>query len=229
MGCGACMSCAISLSTRFCAPVGLNGSMALDLFAHAIVQFERNARLQSRLGALQRQAALQPEEFLEDQPPLRGSAIGVEHAQVAIRGGKVQRADGASSRSGSFRRSRNVGRQMILERLDRFQHAMHQRPKRARGYLARPFVDRYDAAGMQRGVAVGIVAGENFKLRMHDQQVAGVAVEFHFAVKRDARAGQEAIHQIAAVKPFGEQRGPSDASLKIASNSPRLRRRNPRR
>ena len=29
MGCGAFMSCAISSSTRFCAPVGLNGSMAL--------------------------------------------------------------------------------------------------------------------------------------------------------------------------------------------------------
>ena len=29
MGCGAAMSCAISPSTRFCAPVGLNGSICL--------------------------------------------------------------------------------------------------------------------------------------------------------------------------------------------------------
>ena len=58
---------------------------------------------------------------------------------------------------------------------------------------------------MECGVAVGIVARENFELRMHDEQVAGIAVELHFAVERHARAGQEAIDQIAAVKPLGEQ------------------------
>src|SRR5665213_51668 len=40
---------------------------------------------------------------------------------------------------------------------------------------------------------------------MHDEQVAGVAVQFHFAVERDACSGQEAIGQIAAVKPLGQQ------------------------
>ena len=44
MGRGASISCAISRSTRFCAPVGLNGSMALICLAHAVGQLERDAR-----------------------------------------------------------------------------------------------------------------------------------------------------------------------------------------
>ena len=73
---------------------GLERQHGFDLFAHAIVQFERNARLQSRFGALQGQAAFQPEELFEDQPPVRRSAIGIQHAEVAVRGRKVQGADG---------------------------------------------------------------------------------------------------------------------------------------
>ena len=86
---------------------------------------------------------------------------------------------------------------------------MHERPERAGGYFARSFVHRHDAAGVYRGVgrgvAIRIVAHEDLELRVHDQQVAGVAVEFHLAVERDAHAGQEAIRQIAAMKPFGQQ------------------------
>ena len=135
---------------------------------------------------------------------MRGCAIGVEHAEVGVRGGEVQRADGGPQIR-KFQALAQCRRKMILERLNGFEHAMHEGPQRARGYLAGPFVDRDDAAGVERGVAIGIVGGEDFELRMHDQQVAGVAVELHFAVQRHARAGQEAIHQIAAVKPFGEQ------------------------
>ena len=134
----------------------------------------------------------------------------------------------AVHRSEQFQALTQRRRKMIFERFDGFEHAMHERPQRARGYFARAFVDRDDAAGVKRGVAVGIVARENFEFRMHDQQVAGVTVEFHLAEERDACPGQKAIHQIAAVKPFGEQ-PLLDVSLKMASNSPRLRRRNPRR
>src|SRR6202040_4237160 len=84
-------------------------------------------------------------------------------------------------------------------------HAVYQRTKRARGHFARSFVHRDYAAGMERCIAFRIVGCEDFMLGMHDQQVARVTVEFHFAVERDARAGQEAIDEIPSMKPFGQQ------------------------
>ena len=82
---------------------------------------------------------------------------------------------------------------------------MNQRPECARRHLARGFVDRYDTPGVQRGVAVGIVAGQNFELGMHHQQVAGVVVELDLSVQRGPHSGQKTIHQISTVEPFREQ------------------------
>ena len=53
--------------------------------------------------------------------------------------------------------------------------------------------------------AFRIVGRKDLELRVHDQQIAGVAVEFDFAVEGHAQAGQEAVGEIAAMKPFGEQ------------------------
>jgi len=44
IGLGLAMSCAISRSTRFCAAVGLNGSIALIFSRTFSVQFESDAR-----------------------------------------------------------------------------------------------------------------------------------------------------------------------------------------
>ena len=52
------MSLAISASTRFCALVGLNGSMALIFSRDAIVEFERNAVAKTRLRTFQGQARI---------------------------------------------------------------------------------------------------------------------------------------------------------------------------
>ena len=68
---------------------GLEGQHGLDALAHARADFEGDAGQRARLAALQRHAALQPEELLEDQAELRGRAEGVEQAQVGIGRRKV--------------------------------------------------------------------------------------------------------------------------------------------
>src|SRR5579863_1285805 len=64
-----------------------------DFLSHALVQFEGNAGLQSRFRTLEREPALQPKEFFEDEPPVRGSPKSVEHPQIAIWGGEVEGAN----------------------------------------------------------------------------------------------------------------------------------------
>jgi hypothetical protein len=80
-------------------------------------------------------------------------------------------------------------------------------PQKARGELRNAFVDGDDAAHMQRGFAVFIVAREDFELGVQHGQVARVAVEFHLAEERHLHAFGEHVGQIAAVKPLARQRG----------------------
>ena len=63
---------------------GLERQHPLDALAHAFVDFECDAGDRARFGALQRHAALEPEELLEDQAELRRRAKGIEQAQVGI-------------------------------------------------------------------------------------------------------------------------------------------------
>ncbi len=187
-----------------CAPVGLNGSMAL-IFSRTR-SFNSN-EMPGCNRALERFSD-KPHSSQKNSSKISRQCAGVRYAfsmRKSESGAGKCRERMAVQRSRSFSRSRNVAGRWSSSGSTVFEHAMHQRPQRARGYLARPFVNCDDAAGVERGVAVGIVAGENFELGMHDEQVAGVAVEFHFAVQRDAHAGQEPVGQIAAVKPFGEQ------------------------
>ena len=104
---------------------GFERQHGLDLLAHAIVQLERDAGLDAGLGALERQSALEPEEFLEDQSPLRRSAKGVEQPQVGVERGKVQFTNGRPAVR-QLELAPNRLRQMILERLDGFENAMEQ-------------------------------------------------------------------------------------------------------
>src|ERR1700679_1847657 len=94
---------------------GFEGQHLLDFVAHPIVQLERNARLQSRLGTLERQPALQPEKLFEDQPPVRWSAISIQHAQVGVGGGEVERAD-SSPKVEKFQPLTHRRRKMIFQR-----------------------------------------------------------------------------------------------------------------
>ena len=94
MGRGSFISSAISLITRFCALGGLERQHRLDLLAHAVVELERDAGQRPRLAPLQRDAAFQPEELLEDQPELRRRAERVQQPQVGIRRREMRLADG---------------------------------------------------------------------------------------------------------------------------------------
>ncbi len=80
-----------------------------------------------------------------------------------------------------------------------------QQAEEARGHFAGGFIDGHDTAGVQRGVAFGIVGGKDLELGVRHEQVAGVVVELDLAVQRDAHAGQKQIGQIAAMKPLAEQ------------------------
>src|SRR6185437_8095720 len=92
-----------------------------------VCQRELYSRLQAGFGALQLQAAFQPEKFLEDQTVLRRRTECVEHAQIGIRWRKMQLADGVPT-VGQFQLRANVVRQRIVtQRRDVFQDSMEQR------------------------------------------------------------------------------------------------------
>ena len=98
----------------------------LDPLAHAVVELEGDARDSARLAALQRHAALQPEELLEDQAELRRRAERVEQAQVAIRRREVDVADGASSGPASSGGRAGIAGSASSTGVDRVQNAVHQ-------------------------------------------------------------------------------------------------------
>src|SRR5579871_3679415 len=94
---------------------------------------------------------------------------------------------------------------MIRERIDGGECAVNEIPENSGGDFSGGFIDGHDAAGVESGLVVGFVSGKNFELRMHDQQVAGVAIEFDFAEKSHAQSGSEAVGKIAAMEPLGHQ------------------------
>ena len=57
----------------------------------------------------------------------------------------------------------------------------------------RGLIDRHDPAGVQRRFAVFVIGREDFELRVHDSQLAGVAVELDFSEQRDAKPGHEHV------------------------------------
>ena len=92
----------------------------------------------------------------------------------------------------------------VVEGLQGLQHAVDQAAEDARADLARRFIHRHHAPGMQRCIAV-VFARQRLELRMHDQQVAGVAVEFHFPEEREPLPRLEPVRQIPAVEPLRHQ------------------------
>ncbi len=68
-------------------------------------------------------------------------------------------------------------------------------------------VDGDDSAGVERGVAIFVVAGEHLGFGMHDEEFAAVSVELDFAEESHAGAGSDAVGEPRAVEPFGEEGG----------------------
>ena len=138
-------------STRFCAPVGLNGSIALICSRTRSFSSKAMPGHGARLAALQRHAAFQPEELLEDQAELRRRAEGVEQPQVAVR----RRESGC--------RAARVQRSGILQAVAQELRAARRPPARSTARmrcisvrrsrvvsLPGGLVDRHDAADVQR-------------------------------------------------------------------------------
>ena len=127
IGCGAAMSPAISPSTRFCAPVGLNGSMALISLAHAIVEFERDARHSSRLARF----SATPHSSQKNSSKIRRNCAGGRKAFSSRRslfgGGKCRcRAARSSGPAASGARGMWAAERPAIP-ASTVKHAMHQR------------------------------------------------------------------------------------------------------
>ena len=68
---------------------GLEWQHLLDAFPHTIRKRESDARIQPRLGALQFEAALEPEKFFENQAELGWGTKCVKQTQIRFRRRKV--------------------------------------------------------------------------------------------------------------------------------------------
>ena len=174
--------------------------------ADAVVECERDAGDGAGFAALQRDAAFQPEELLVDQAELRGRAEGVEQAQIAIRRREVD----VAQRGPAVRHLEAVAqelRQRVVHRLDGGEDAVHQGPQNLGGELARAFVDGHDAPHVERGLALVLVAGEDFELRVQHGELAGIAIEFHLAEERHLHPLGQHVGQVAPMEPLAHQGG----------------------
>ena len=130
---------------------GFERQHGFDSFPDAIVQFEGDACLHSRLGPLQRQPAFQPEEFLKNQSPLRRTAERVQQTHVGTGLGEMEGLD----RRPTIRQLEALADsrwQGIEQRLDGSKNAVGQTAKDSCGDLAGCLVNRHDAASVERGL-----------------------------------------------------------------------------
>jgi hypothetical protein len=95
-------------------PGGLEGQHGLDAFAHAGADFEGDAGQRAGLAALQRHAALQPEELFENEAELRGRAESVEQAEVGIGRRKVNLPEGGPE-VGHFEALAQILRELVFD------------------------------------------------------------------------------------------------------------------
>ena len=218
------MSSAISPSTRFCAPVGLNGSISLICsrtrsvssnaipgYSRALARFNSSPHSsQKNSSKISRNCAGERNEFSS-----RRSESG---------GGKCSPRM-ALQRSGSFNWCRMCGGRGSSHRRRTLQNPMDQRAKHTRVDLPRRFVDRNHAAGMQRRVAVVIARKISY---------SGCIIAMPPSRNRTPPCRTSATFSPGARisfryppwNHFPVQDCP-DASVKVASNMPKPRRRKP--
>src|SRR5215469_13335496 len=102
---------------------GLEGQHGLNLLAHAVVDFESDSRDGFGFAAFESDAALEPEEFFEDEAELVLRAKLVQQAEVGLGPRKMGAADSGPA-VGQFEPLEEIQRQMIFERIDGFEHAV---------------------------------------------------------------------------------------------------------
>ena len=84
---------------------------------------------------------------------------------------------------------------------------MDQRAQKFGGQLARAFVDGHDAPHVERGLALVLVAGEDFELGVEHGELARVAVEFHLAEERHLHSLGQHVGEIPAMEPLAHEDG----------------------
>ncbi len=186
---------------------GLERQHGLDALAHLVGDFESDAGQRPGLRAFERDAALEPEELFEDQAELRRGAECVEKAEVGIGGREVRFANGGGAVRQLQAAAKILGQEILLG-LERLEDAVRERANHARRELAGGFIDGDEAAGVERGFAVLVVARQGFELGVQHGELARIAVELHLAEEREFHAFGEHIGKVAAVEPFTHQDGP---------------------
>src|SRR5439155_3077714 len=161
---------------------GLERQHGFYALADAVVDLERNARQRPSLGALERDAAFQPEELFENQPELGGSSEAVEQAQVGVGRRKMGLADGGPA-VGQLEHFAQMDRQVVLLGREFFQDAVHEHAHRTGVDLGDSLVDWNDTAHVQRSVGAIVVASQELHLGMEHGQLTGVTVVLDFAVE----------------------------------------------
>ena len=184
----------------------LEGEDALDGFADFFfADAEGDGVFLARGLAVEGEAELIEEKFLEDESLLRGRAKNVERFERFVRRGEVDVDEGlaasgiAESRAQLF--GKNVGDAAFGEMLHRGVHGAANLP-RAEG--ADGFVNGNDAANFG---GVRLAVAEHLELGIDHFEARGAElIDFGFAVKDEELAGLEAAFEIAAVKKFaGEE------------------------
>ena len=133
-------------------------------------------------------------------------AEGVEQPQVGIGRREVGLADGGPAVGILEAAADGLGEFVFFGR-QFAEDAVGQDAEHARGELRDGLVDGHDAADVERGFAVFIVAGENFELGVQHGELARVAVELDLAEQREFDALGEHVRQVSAVKPFAHEDG----------------------
>src|SRR5471030_1810246 len=187
-------------------PGGFEWQHGLDALAHAIVDLEGDAGKGAGLGTLESDAALQPEEFFEDEAELRRGAEGVKQAEVAFGRRKVDVANGGPV-VGQLQGAAEKLRQVVFDRAERLKDAVGDGAEDAGGEFAGGLIDGDDAAGVQRGLAIVIVARKDFEFGVEHGELAREAVELDLAEEGDLEAIAQHVGEIAAVEPLAEQDG----------------------
>ena len=96
---------------------------------------------------------------------------------------------------------------MIFHLRDLLQDPVDQHPDGAGVDFARRLIDGHDAARVQGGIGLVVVAREVLQFGVHDLHLAPIAVELDLAEQRDTRAGQEPVRQVSSMEPLTEDDG----------------------
>src|SRR6266404_3291019 len=184
---------------------GLEGEDALEGFADGVfAEAEGDGVFLAGRLAVEGEAELVEEKFLEDEALLRGRAKGVQRVERFARFGEVRVDDGFGVRGKAEANAQGIGQDVGHALIDELDGGVHGAANLLGAEGADGFVDGDDAADFS---GVEFLAAEDFDLRIDHFEARGAElVDFRFAVENELLAGFQAAFEIAAVKKFaGEQ------------------------